>query len=83
MSRRLELSMAAVKKRWVSIFDQARLSRPDLFPETRMDGVRGRQVRHHLLAYLRTHREELRPFDWSRRDLPERPPEAGAARREP
>jgi hypothetical protein len=28
-------------------------------------GRRGPQQRHHLLDYLREHREELRPFDWT------------------
>jgi DNA-binding CsgD family transcriptional regulator len=62
---RLGIRLPAVKKRWRSIFERAS-SRPDLFPEMQDssdDGSRGRQKRHSILAYVREHPEELRPFD--------------------
>jgi hypothetical protein len=70
LSSKLGLSLTGVKKRWISIFERTIDVRPDLFP--RLDGLdldgndgqkRGRQKRHHVLAYVRTHPEELRPFE--------------------
>jgi DNA-binding CsgD family transcriptional regulator len=65
LANKLGIRQPAVKKRWRSIF--ARVSaRPDLFPESRDgldDGSRGRQTRHYILAYVREHPEELRPFE--------------------
>jgi hypothetical protein len=60
----LGLNLAAVKKRWASIFTQVDQVRPDLLParEPASSGeTRGPQKRHRLLAYLREHPEELRP----------------------
>jgi hypothetical protein len=62
----LDLSLAAVKKRWRSVFDRTALKRPDLFPaevERWISEMRGPQKRHIILAYIREHPEELRPFD--------------------
>ena len=61
----LHLKKQTVKKRWASVFDQAASVMPGLLPES--DGTinrptRGPQKRHHLLAYVRRHPEELRPF---------------------
>jgi hypothetical protein len=64
LAQSLGLNLAAVKKRWASIFAQVDQVRPDLLParEPDSDGERrGPQKRHHLLAYLREHPEELRP----------------------
>jgi hypothetical protein len=65
LSLRLDLSLAAVKKRWISIFERTADVKPDLFPScSNHDGrQRGRQKRHHLLGYLRSHPEELRPIE--------------------
>jgi hypothetical protein len=65
LSLRLGLSLAGVKKRWISIFERTADVKPDLFPScSNHDGrQRGRQKRHHLLAYLRSHPEELRPIE--------------------
>jgi hypothetical protein len=61
----LRLNVQTVKKRWASVFDQVQDVMPRLLPdwEDRADRrTRGPQKRHHLLAYLRCHPEELRPF---------------------
>lgn len=66
LSRKLGLSLAAVKKRWISIFERTTHSHPELFPAVDResgDQRRSRQKRHHVLAYLREHREELRPTE--------------------
>ena len=53
-----------MKKRWAAVFERVATARPDLLPELEYDSdrqTRGRQKRHHLLAYVRQHPEELRP----------------------
>jgi len=63
LARVLGLKLGTVKKRWASILQRVSTNRPDLLPETNHGGdTRGRQRRHHLLAYLRDHPEELRPW---------------------
>jgi hypothetical protein len=66
LSDELALSVTAIKKRWVSIFERTTEGRPDLFElEPDKSGQRrGRQKRHHVLAYVRNHPEELRPYLW-------------------
>ena len=62
----LDLKMQTVKKRWASVYAQVAEALPDLLPECGNDvnrQTRGPQKRHHLLAYLRNHSEELRPFN--------------------
>jgi hypothetical protein len=63
LSCKLGLTLNAVKKRWIVVFQRTINAWPDLFPATRLkDGQkRGRQKRHHVLAYIRSHPEELRP----------------------
>jgi hypothetical protein len=64
LADKLRLGLPAVKKRWRSIFERVS-ARPDLFPgigDGFEDGSRGRQKRHYILAYVREHPEELRPF---------------------
>ena len=60
------VSVSTIKKIWVSIYDRAASCMPDLIPNnsrTDHDAVqRGTEKRRHLLAYLRDHPEELRPF---------------------
>jgi hypothetical protein len=60
----LSISLAAVKKRWVSAFDRATSEAGNLFSEEPdgRHGTRGRQKRHRLLACMRARPEELRPF---------------------
>ena len=60
--RSLHLTMAAVKARWRSIFARFAQLKPDIAPEFNGEGNRGPQKRHRVLAYLREHPEELRPF---------------------
>jgi hypothetical protein len=60
----LSAKLPAIKKRWASVFRQFSEACPGLLPELE-EGLdrtkRGPQKRHHLLAYLRQHPEELRP----------------------
>ncbi|HXX84413.1 MAG TPA: hypothetical protein VEN29_10555 [Casimicrobiaceae bacterium] len=60
----LGLTISTVKKRWRSIFTQVERLAPNLFAEiaTGDEGKRGPQKRHLVLAYVRDHPEELRPF---------------------
>ena len=63
----LNLSLPTVKKRWASLFDRIAEMRPELLPEGELresQESRGPQKRHRILAYVRTHPEEVRPFRW-------------------
>ena len=65
LSATLGVSVEAVKKRWVSIFGRIDDSMPEVFAGTAVNGThRGPQKRHRVLAYVRAHREELRPYAW-------------------
>jgi len=69
LAQQLEMGLPTVKKRWRSIFERVS-ERPDLFPrlpDDSDDASRGRQKRHHILAYVRHHPEELRPILAKRR----------------
>jgi hypothetical protein len=64
---KLSLSLTAIKKRWISIFERTIHTHPDLFPavDRQNNGQkRSRQKRHHVLAYMRAHPEELRPIEF-------------------
>ena len=67
LARHLNLHIGAVKKRWARIFTHLSTTLPEI-SESR-DGsecaTRGKQKRHHVLAFVREHPEELRPFDYS------------------
>jgi hypothetical protein len=65
LSKELGLSIEATKKRWLSIFDRVDQFKPEILSqaEAESDG-RGRQKRHRVVAYIRAHPEELRPFAW-------------------
>jgi DNA-binding CsgD family transcriptional regulator len=66
LAEALNLSVEAVKKRWRSIFDRIALKRPDLIPDSHREPIsetRGPQKRHIVVAYVRDHPEELRPFE--------------------
>lgn len=66
----LNLSLPTIKKRWLSVFDKVASVRPDLLPAAALrdsQESRGPQKRHHILAYLRSHPEELRPCRWQAR----------------
>jgi hypothetical protein len=58
----LGISLAAVKKRWITIYDRVAGRIPELRAVISRGGLtRGPQKRHKLLSYLREHPEELRP----------------------
>ncbi len=65
LSADLGLSVEATKKRWLSIFARVDQFKPGILSQTLADGDgRGPQKRHRVLAYIRSHPEELRPFSW-------------------
>jgi hypothetical protein len=60
----LDLTMPAVKARWRSVFARlADINQPGLPPELSGKVGRGPQKRHRVLAFIREHPEELRPYD--------------------
>ena len=63
MAAALDLTVAAVKKRWAGIYDRVADIAPDLFPGSPEAGPphRGQEKRRHLMRYLRLHTEEMRP----------------------
>ena len=65
LAGKLGLTVAAVKKRWISLFERTIDSHPDRFPalSPHDQPKRGPQKRHHILAYVRLHPEELRPTE--------------------
>ena len=66
IAKSLFVSLAAIKRRWSSIFERVASISPELCP---MDasGTRGVQKRQRILAYVRNHPEELRPFELLRK----------------
>jgi hypothetical protein len=74
LSVELGLKLPALKKRWASVFNRVAVAKPDLLPglDDNLDRqTRGRQKKHRLLAYVREHPEELRPY------LHPQPPQRG------
>jgi hypothetical protein len=61
----LFVSVPAIKRRWENIFDRVASIRPDLCPPG--NGTRGIQKRQRVLAYVRNHPEELRPFNFAKK----------------
>jgi len=61
LARALRIQLSSVKKRWRSLFTRISAVQPNLLPNDGLDGVRGREKRRSILAYVRTHPEELRP----------------------
>jgi hypothetical protein len=52
---------AAIKRTWAGIFEKCVRHHPGLLPAN--DGsLRGQQKRHKVMAYIREHPEEIRPF---------------------
>jgi DNA-binding CsgD family transcriptional regulator len=65
LSADLGLSIEATKKRWLSIFDRVDQFKREILSQSEGDSdVRGPQKRHRVVAYIRAHPEELRPFCW-------------------
>ena len=61
----LGVSLSAVKKTWASVYLRVQSRKP---PDVRIEldaninGDRGKEKKQKLLAYLREHPEELRPY---------------------
>ena len=65
LSTDLNLSLEATKKRWLSVFLKVERYKPEILNPSDPDAEgRGPQKRHRVLAYIRLHPEELRPFAW-------------------
>jgi hypothetical protein len=69
LSADLGLSVEATKRRWLSIFERVDQFKREILSQTEADSDsyndrRGPQKRHRVVAYIRTHPEELRPFSW-------------------
>jgi hypothetical protein len=65
LSAHLGVSVEAIKKRWISIFGRVDEFRPEILASNDVDSTgRGPQKRHRVVAHVRTHPEELRPFSW-------------------
>jgi hypothetical protein len=52
---------AAIKRTWTGIFEKCVRHNPALLPATE-GSLRGQQKRHKVMAYVRAHPEEIRPF---------------------
>jgi hypothetical protein len=52
---------AAIKRTWAGIFEKCVQNNPALLPTTQ-GSLRGLQKRHKVMAYIREHPEEIRPF---------------------
>jgi DNA-binding CsgD family transcriptional regulator len=68
IAKSLFVSLSAIKRRWSKIFERVSSIRPDLSP-FEGNGTRGIQKRQRILTYVRSHPEELRPFDLNRPKL--------------
>jgi hypothetical protein len=65
LARKLGVSLPAVKARWRSSFERIEAVMPRLVSDVDDHDGRGSQKRHRVLAYVRTHPEELRPYYWN------------------
>jgi hypothetical protein len=63
MTHSLSVSPSTVQKRWRTIYERVSAVEPTFFPSdnTLTPHTRGTAKRRHLLGYLRSHPEELRP----------------------
>jgi len=65
LSEALGLSVEATKKRWLSIFERVEHFKHGILNPTEVESEgRGPQKRHRVVAYIRSHPKELRPFSW-------------------
>ena len=65
IAEKLEISLSAVKKTWRQIYERIAASDPQLIPSPRTEeegSERGKTKKQWLLAYLREHMQEVRPF---------------------
>lgn len=68
LAARLGISFSAVKARWRSIFARVSEVLPDLMTDPNHRECRGSQKRHRVIAYVRNHLEELRPYNWKSKE---------------
>jgi hypothetical protein len=63
LAAELGVSVSAVKKTWVLIYERASAYLPDFSSDRKPKGMteRGKEKKQHLLSYMREHPEELRP----------------------
>jgi hypothetical protein len=64
LSQQLGMTVEATKKRWLSIFDRVGQFKPEILSPAEDGEGRGPQKRHRIVAYVRKHPEELRPYAW-------------------
>jgi hypothetical protein len=69
LASELGFTLSAVKARWRSTIARVEKTMPDLVRDAGNHDGRGVQKRHRVLAYVRSHPEELRPFDWAKKNL--------------
>jgi hypothetical protein len=66
LAKELGISLSAIKKMWIDIYDRVGSNQPGLTLDQaevgRSGATRGKEKRRQLLSYLRDHPEELRPF---------------------
>ena len=71
ISNRLCISMSAVKKTWHNVYRRLESNGAAFVPKSALSAERGfgrgKEKKNHLLAYLREHPEELRPFSSRKR----------------
>lgn len=65
----LALTLSAVKARWRSTLERVENAILTVLGEEEDREGHGMQKRHHVLASVRSHLEELRPFEWRTRGL--------------
>jgi hypothetical protein len=65
----LGFTLSAVKARWRSTIARVEETMPELVRDVKHREGRGAQKRHRVLDYVRSHPEELRPFDWAKKNL--------------
>jgi hypothetical protein len=63
LAAELRVSLSAVKKTWVLIYERVSAYLPDFSSDRKPNGMieRGKEKKQRLLNYLREHPEELRP----------------------
>ena len=64
LTTELGVTLSAVKARWRSTFARIARTMPGLLDDVSDGDARGMQKRHRVLAYVRRHPEELRPYHW-------------------
>jgi hypothetical protein len=65
----LGFKLSAVKARWRSAIARVEEWMPELVRDAVDHEGRGAQKRHRVLAYVRNHPEELRPFEWAKKNI--------------